>query len=254
MPSKTLREVVDSYLIKTSGFRVNSIFDTEEAESAAKVAEEVFYYIVEKAPDLQFTEALIHLDHANDVDAPNYLRIPDAVSRIYEADIKYNNRQENRSTNYLPVKYLDPRDFLDHVSRNTSDLDDTEMVTDPSTGVEYLIINNKHPQYYTSFDGTYLAFDSYDKDYDTTLQSSQSLALVSKEPIFLIQDDFRIPLPNHLIPMYIDGVVAECAETIRQEAMPMVRRRYQAELAKLQRTNQRVGSMKTPRQTYGRRR
>ena len=256
MPRKTLLEVVDSYLIKTNGFRVQSIFDTEEAESAAKIAEEVFYHIVEKAPDIQFTEALIRLDHANDIAAPNYLMLPASVSKLVDNELQYNCTDSSRglTDQYRKMQYMDPREFIEYVLRYRNTDDNTEEVVDPSTNVRYYILNNKHPEYFTSFDGQYLAFDSYNNQEDTTLQSDKSLAMVSREPVFILEDNFYIPLPNHLVSMYIDGVVSECSETIRQEAMPMVRRRYQAQMAKLQKTNQRVGHAKTSRVTYGRKR
>lgn len=255
MPRKTLLEVVDMYMVKSGGFRVQSIFDSEESEAAAKVAEDVFYQIVQKVPDIQFTEQLIHLEHSNDTSEPNYLVIPDAVSHIFDNIVKYNNTDTSRgiTINFQEVKYLDPRDFLDALTFNTSSDDNMVEVTDPS-GVKYLVRKDKHPEFYTSFDGKNLAFDSYKESEDTILQSSKSIAFVSSEPVFLIQDDFEIPLPDYMMMMYQDGVVAECSETIRQEAMPMVRRRFQAEMAKLQQANRRVGEKRTARVSYGRHR
>jgi hypothetical protein len=252
MPRKTLLEVVDMYMTKTNGFRVQSIFDTEEAESVARIAEEVFYHIVEKAPNIQFTESLIRLDAVGDLASPNYLKIPQSVSSIIDSEIKYNMTGDGVLTNYLPVVYMDPRDFLDWVAANNDKLNNVQLTTDPSSGVQYLVRNNKQPEYFTSFDGVYLAFDSFDSARDSTLQSSKSLALVSKQPVFLVQDNFYIPLPDHLMQMYVDGVVAEASEALRQEAMASARRRYNMEMAKLQGTNQRVGYGRTSRVNYGR--
>jgi hypothetical protein len=255
MPSRTLLEVVDMYLIKTNGFRVQSIFDTEESEGAAKIAEDVFYQIVQKVPDIQFKETLINLEHSNVTSEPNYLVIPDTVGHLFDNIVKYNHTDSGQgiTDNYRPVQYIDPREFLDVIQRNTNKDSNMEEVTDPS-GVTYLVRNDKHPDYYTSFDGKHLAFDSYNSSEDASLQSSKSIAFVSKEPVFLIQDDFQIPLPDYMMMMYQDGVVAEASETIRQEAMPSARRRFNAEMAKLQQANRRVGQKREARVSYGRNR
>lgn len=255
MPRKTLLEVVSMYLTKSNGFKVQSIFDSDEAESAANIAEEVFYIISEKVPDIQFMETLVRLDHSDDTAEPNYLKLPQSVTKLHDNLLKYNytDSSQGLTDNYRDVKYLDPRDFLDVVSRNTNKLNNVQEVTDPS-GVTYTIPNNRHPMYFTSFDGINLAFDSYNSSEDATLQSSKSIGFVSKETQFLIEDNFYIPLPDHLMQMYQDGVVAECSESLRQEPLPSVRRRFQAQMAKLQQTNRRVGSAREPRIHYGRRR
>jgi|SRR5690554_2019735 len=254
MPRKTVLEIVNMYLIKSNGFRVQSIYDSDEAESAAHIAEEVFYHIVEKVPNIQFTESVIRLDHANDTNAPNYLKLPVTVSRIVDSEIKYNHTKDNVTTNYRKIQYMDPRDFLDYVSNFKNTSQNVVEVIDPTSGIRYFVRNDKHPEYFTSFDGSYLAFDSFDIKEDTTLQSDKSLALVSKEPVFLLQDNFYPPLPNHLFSVYQDGVVAECMEIIRSEPAPEIRRRYRTEMAKLQKTNQRVGYYRTGRVSYGRKR
>lgn len=255
MPRKTLLEVVNLYMTKTNGFRVQSIYDSEESESVATIAEEVFYHIVDKAPDIQFTESIITLNSPGLATSPNYLLLPTSVSSLINSEVKYNNTDtaNGLTHNYLGVKYLEPSEFLDLVSLNTNKLTNTVEVSDPVTGATYLVQNNKHPQYFTSFGGEYLAFDSFDADESATLLSSNSLVLVSGQPVFILEDDFYPPLPDKLFSIYQDGVVAEASEALRQEPMPTVRRRYQAEMAKLQKTNKRVGYKTSTHTSYGRR-
>lgn len=254
MARATLKEVVQVYLRKTNGFPIESIFDLEESESVAHIAEEVFQRICSAYRDLQFTETLLRLDHVGDTDRPNQLRIPRQVTRIQDSVLKYNctNEDAGVQTNYKEVQYIDPLTFLDLLGPAYGPSDSRVTVQDV-TGVTYKVRNDKHPTYYTSFDGVHLSFDSFDEDEDTTLQSSKSLVLVSKEPVFLIEDDFQIPLPDHLIQMFIDGVVSEASETIRQEAMPSAARRFRIEMAKLQQKNHRVGDKRDARVHYGRR-
>lgn len=250
----TLKEVVQAYMRKTNGFDIESIFDLDESESVAHIAEEVFYRICSSYRDLQFMETLLRLDHVGNPDRPNQLKIPRAVSRIQDSFLQYNNTDQERGVDieYVECKYLNPMVFLEHVGAFTGNSDNRFKVQDVQ-GIEYYVRNDVHPRYYTSFDGTHLSFDSFKASEDTTLQSSKSQVLVSKEPIFLIEDDFQIPLPDHLVQMYIDGVVSEASETIRQEPMPSAARRFRIEMAKLQQKNHRVGDKRTARTTYGRR-
>ena len=213
MARATLKEVVEHYMRKTNGFSI----DSEEATSVAYIGEEVFYRICQAYRDLQFMETILQLDALGDLDRPNQLRIPNNVTRIQDSKIRYNCTDTPRgiTNNYRDVQYLPVQEFLDIVLPYTGLNSNKEDVQDTS-GFVYSIRTDKHPSYCTSFDGVVLSFDSYKKDEDSTLQNSKSVVHVSEEPVFLIQDDFNIPLPDHLIGLYRDGVLSEASETVRQ--------------------------------------
>ena len=87
---RTLLMVVQAYLDRTSGFYVNSIFESDEAQQVAKIAEDTYYQMIQEYPDLLFTMKRTVLDAFSDVSRPNFLLIPSAVQRIQESEIYYN--------------------------------------------------------------------------------------------------------------------------------------------------------------------
>ena len=226
MAQVTLLDVVQRYLNATSGFFVNSIGDTEEAEQVAVVAQEVYERLVEDLPYRQFKRKWGQLDSVSDSTKPNYLQIYREVQRISETQIYYNmaTEDQDRTIDYQLVEYLEPLEFMRRINLNSDNVADTEVIKDFS-GVEYVIHNNHHPSFCTSFDGVYLVFDSYRKQMDDTLMASKSQICFMEAEQFLLQDDFVIPLPTNMIQGYIDMVKAEASETIRQEALPSASRR-----------------------------
>ena len=251
----TLLSVTQSYLNRTSGFYVNSIFETDESQQVAQIAEEVYYSLIQKLPNLQFTTALGQLESVADTTKPNYLRIPDNVSRIQESTIEYNFTDFDKgiSTQYRPVKYLHPTEFLALLKGRSSTNANVQEVKDFNETV-LLILNDKHPEYCTSFDGEYLVFDSYVAEKETTLHNENSRVLFNQEATFLQQDDFVIPVPEHYSELYRDLVLIEVYSALRGEDAPMnVQRRAASRLAAMQQMERKVGSMHNPKTRYGRR-
>lgn len=241
----TLLSLVQEYQDRTSGFAVDSIFDSDETQQVATIAEAVFYDLETKNREAEFTNDLILATSSGDVTKPNYLQLPSKLYRVHDSKLHY-----LVDGKYKQLMYLKPDDFLSLVS--DTEADNVEIITDFS-GVQLPIVNNKAPSFYTTFDGQYLVTDSYDSDEETTLQSFKTRLFGSVSSVFLLEDDFEIPLPENLHPLYRDMVLAECYEALREEpAPPTVQRRVRAGLAKLQQRHQRVGSAGR-RVNYGRR-
>lgn len=241
----TLLGVVQSYLDRTSGFYVNSIFESDESQQIAHIAEEVFYDLEGYYRDSEFTSQLVTLDHVGDTSKPNYLQLPSDVQRVRGSKLSYlvNNK-------YNELIYLSPEAFLEYLDHQ---LDGTLEVTDFS-GVKFSIREDKAPTYFTSFDGRYLVTDSYDSSVDTTLMASKTRAYCTVYSTFLIQDDFQIPLPQHLQALFRDMVLVECYSALREElAPPSVQRRVRAGILRLQQKGQRIGSASQLKKNYGRR-
>jgi len=242
----TLLSLVQEYQDRTSGFAVDSIFNSDETQQVARIAEAVFYDLETKNRDgQQFNNNLIKANHVGDVNKPNYLQLPSKMYRVKDSRMSYLVEGV-----YKELMYLEPNEFLDLCVDTESP--DVTLVEDFS-GVTLPIINNRAPSFFTSFDGQYLVTDSYDSEVDTTLQAFKTRLFGSVSNVFLIEDDFEIPLPEHLQPLYRDMVLSECYESLREELAPStVRRRVNVGLAKLQQRNQRVGSQ-GKRKNYGRR-
>lgn len=239
---KNLLRIVQTYLDYVDGFQVDSIFDSDEALQAATIAEHVYYTILDKNRDgIPTQRKTIRLQGGNSPSTPNILNLPNAVVRIHEAQVYYNGRL---------IKYLHPNVFLERYTL-PQESDRTQQVV--INNATFYIDKKKEPDFFTSFNDTTLVFDSYNEDEDTTLQSSKSNAIVTDHPVFLIQDNFVIPLPDHMHSGYQDVVIQECCEALRDIQKPQVARRANAFLSKLQKTSNKVGDGTHSRRRYGRR-
>lgn len=249
----TLLSVVQSYLNKSSDFYVDSIFGSDVAQQAAQIAEECYYSLVQRFRDWQFITVAGKLDGVQDPSKPNYLKIPDNVQRIDQGTLSYNNTDPETLVNYRPVLYLSPELFLSKIQHRTDRSLNSEVVTDFS-GTKFVVLNNRHPQYCTSFDGKYVVHDSYMKSEENTLQESKSRVMYTAEPVFLQQDDFEIPLPEHLSELYRDMVIVECYEHLLQQNAPAsTSRRLASRMASAQQQARKSGSMNKYPRGYGRR-
>lgn len=241
----TLLRLVQEYQDRTSGFAVDSIFDSDETQQVATIAESVYYDLETKNRETQFTHNLIQCEHVGDLSKPTYLRMPSKLYRVKDSKMSY-----FVDGSYKQLMYLPPEEFIEHCL--DSDFSGAVLTVDYS-GVSLPIRTDKTPCFYTTFDGQHLVADSYDSEEEDTLQSHKTRIFGSVSNIFLLEDDFEIPLPEHLHPLYRDMVLKECYESLREELAPStVQSRVRQGLAKLQQRNQRVGSVGR-RVNYGRR-
>lgn len=252
----TLLKIVQSYLTRTDGFYVDSVFDTDESQQVAEIAEDVFYDLYSKYRDTQFSMKLRTLDAVSDTSRPNYLRLPDEIKHISESKIYYDTRDLSNSElqNYKLLEYMTPHEFLELMQKRIQSSDTNYQMVQDFNRTRFPVKTDKHPEYYTSFDGTYVVFDSFNQDDDSSLQESKSRIYSSEHPVWLYQDDYLIDLPEHLHPLFRDLVLVECYEALRQESAPAsVARRANAGLLKLQQDNNRIGSSGRKPVNYARR-
>ena len=248
----TLLSLVQSYMNRTSDFPVQSIDEVETSQQAAMIAEEVYYDFIQKFSDWEFKTEVGTLDSVADLDRPNYLRLPDEVQKVSIKTLQYNSPTEIGQIRYKDVTWVEPEEFLRRLGRRSSTANNTQVVEDFG-GTSFVIHNNKHPDYCTSFDGTYVVFDSYHKDWDDTLHEENSRVIYTKEDVFLLQDDFVIPIPDHLSGLFKDMFLVECYENLLQEsAPPSVGRRLVSRMATAQQQSRRTGSMNKGKTRYGR--
>jgi hypothetical protein len=120
-------------------------------------------------------------------------------------------------------------------------------------GTQFVIRNDKSPDYCTSFDQQEIIFDSFDSSIDTTLQESKTKVIATQAPVFLIEDDFEIPLPERMHSGYTDLVIQECCASLRSMTIGTVSRRANQFTAKMQQTQRTVGGKLHSPKRYGRR-
>jgi len=250
MSKKTLLRVVQDYLTYVDGFPVDSIFDSEESTQAAQIAEHVFNVIIDKNRDLMHATVVRSLDSSGDGDLPCVLRVPSEIRRIHNSEIWY-NVHETGGVQWHRVKFIDPVEFLALSNGASTDPDNTEVQY--VNGVPFIVMNDKQPDYCTTFDDVTLVFDSYNKQIDTTLQESKTKVISTEAPVFLMEDSFLIPLPERMLSGYTDTVINECAVALRSVGNPNVARRSNQFLSKMQQTQKTIGNKMSVQKRFGRR-
>lgn len=250
MSKKTLLRVVQDYLTYVDGFQVDSIFDSEESMQAAQIAEHVFNTIVDKNRDQMHCTVVRSLDPSADGDLPCVLRVPSEIRRIHNSEIWY-NVHEDGGVQWHRIQFIDPVEFLALSNGTSNDPDNTEV--QHINGVPFIVVNNKQPDYCTTFDDQVLVFDSYDKNIDSTLQESKTKVISTEAPLFLLEDTFAIPLPERMLSGYTDAVINECAVALRSVGNPNVARRTNQFLSKMQQTQKTIGNKMSVKKRFGRR-
>ena len=247
----TLLQVVQQYLDATSGFYVDSIFDNDEAQQVANISERIYYEMVQEFPNLLFVQKDITLEAVSDVTKPNFLLIPAAVQNIKNSELYY-NISETGDLQYKTLTYCTPLEFMSITGQYSSKDTSVDIITGYDNQ-KIPVINDEWPTYFTSFDGKYIVTNSYNNEYDTTLQASKTRVLVTQMPVFLQQDDFLIPIPQHLSTTYLTMVLDECFNLVYQQPNAKISQKARKLRIKLQQTSQVLGSGGRAKISYGKR-
>ena len=245
---RTLLMVVQEYLDATSGFYVDSIFDTDESQQVAKIAERVYYQMVQEYDNILFTMDDLSLESVSDITRPNYMLLPKKIQKIQESKIWYNVSKKTGELDYRLVTYLPPLDFVEHtLHSNTTN----SIIVKGYNDNRMPIKTNQFPTYFTSFDNIYVVFDSYNNEFDTALQASKTRFVGSQEKVFLQEDVFEIPIPNHLSETYLDMFLNEALTLVHQQPIGMIAQRARVKKIKLQQDNRTLGQGRS-KASYGR--
>lgn len=189
----TLLEIVKDILNDLDSDEVNSINDTIEAQQVAQVVKSSYFGLIGNRnwPHLR---SVAQLDASGNLTKPNYLKIPDTWKEL--ESFKYDKQKlGDTQIKFSEITYKEPDAFLRFISSRNSSNADVSTIVDFS-GVKLLIVNNKAPTYWTSFDDTYIVCDSYDNEVDTTLQKNKTQCVAYIEPSWTHTDDFVPNLPT----------------------------------------------------------
>lgn len=207
--AKTLLQITQEILTVMTSDEVNSITDTSEAEGVARIVMSVFESQV-STKDWPSHKGLIQLDSFSDNDRPTHCSLPSFTKRL--VSVYYNKRTAAEPTRdrYKVVKWMENDAFQQYINARDSTATICERITDPS-GVKLLILNNKHPNYYTSFDDETVVFDSYESDVDDTIQPSQMQVVAYTMPQATFSDSWEPDLPAEAIK----GLIEEAKSVAR---------------------------------------
>ena len=223
MPKMTLLDMTQRILSSIGGQEVNSINDSGEADDVVFIIKDTYYALVTERLWPQHRK-LRTLDASTDNQYPCYLRIPDNVVKV--VSLSYNVKDEMSDATgldkYKELKYLEPDVFLDRMYTLDPAASNviTKVDTNSGAGVKMLFINDKDPEFWTSFDDEWIITDSYDSSYDDTLQTQKTLAKVYEEPAWEHDDNFIPDMPQKAFPYLLAEAKKVAAIEIKQAFNP----------------------------------
>jgi len=213
MAKMTLLEMTQDILSDMDSDEVNSINDSIESLQVAQIIKTTYYNIID-GRDYDFLYELFQLDASGTSSRPTHMKLPENIIDLKY--IKYNCKTlTDTKDKYLKIKYLMPEDFMEVVDSRDSSKSNVTVVTDP-TGISINVMNDKAPEYFTSFDDENLVFDSYDSEVDTTLQNNKTQCHGKRSVAFTLLDSFTPDLPVQMFSYLLAEAKSTAFVTLKQ--------------------------------------
>ena len=211
MAKMTLLEMTQNILSSMDSDEVNSIHDTVESQQVAEFIKETYYDLFS---DLYVPEhqQFVKLQGLGNLNMPTVLRLPDNLVEL--SWLKYKDASTER---YNKVNYCPPDVFISRVLDNISTTSNVTLST-LDNGLQFYVKNNKTPQFYTIFNDEFLILDSYDLNFDATIQATKTLAWGQQEPTWLMADTFVPPLDIQHFPLLLSEAKSVCFINLKQVA------------------------------------
>lgn len=198
---------------------VNSISDTVEAMQVANIVQDTYYEILNDRLWPRNKE-LLSLYPSTDSTKPTVMTIPPDVSSI--DFIQYNKHRlekdgDDRNHMISDLSYIEPDDFLNLNNSRTNKIANNVVSFVVDNRVVF-VLNNKMPDYWTSFDDEHVVFDSYDVEEENTITESRVTAYGYREPVFKLEDTFTPDLPAKAFPYFLSESKSVAFNQIKQAA------------------------------------
>lgn len=208
MAKYTLLELTQAVLRSIKGEEISDISDTTESLAVVDIIKECYYNLISNT-DFPELYTLFELTASGDNNLPVKMSIPSTIAGLEW--VKYNWDEDAVNPNWVTIKYLPLRDFIE--MQNMLDLEADEVaemnLTVGSDTIQFKYRNDKMPEYFTSIDDTTLIFDSHDVDLDTTLQKSKTMCYGLTEGTFTASNSFTF------------GIDSQQYDTLLKEAKAM---------------------------------
>jgi hypothetical protein len=192
MAKQTLLEVVQDILASLESDEVNSINDTEEAFSVARIIRDS-YNAITSISNLPEHWSPFELE-ATSIASPTVMTLPTTVDELHW--IKYNKQEDiTDPIDYQEITFLEWNDFAKLMySLDTTDDNVNEVTyTVGSDSIDIIFQIDKMPEYYTTWDDNIIIFDSYDSTYDANLQKNKTICFGRKAPTTFSMTDLFVP-------------------------------------------------------------
>ena len=245
----TLLELTQEILSALESDEVNSISDTVESLQVAGEVRTTYYELL-TALKIPTNQKLMSLQALSDPAFPNYLKIPDNVQGIEW--VKYKNVDDQ----YIEIRYVSPEDFLMLTTGYETSQPTTQVSDILEDTIQFKIVTNADPKYWTTFDNQYLVFDSLNLEIESSLQQSKCLVKAQVVPDFRLDDGFVPQLDIFLFPLLLAEAKKACFVNFKGISNANEERRARRQMVRSQndlwRADQRRPYNRTP--DYGRRR
>lgn len=209
----TLLEIVSDILSDMDGDYVAGINDTDEATQVAQIVKTTYQAMMSNR-NWPHTAVVLNITPSTDNLLPTHTSLPSNVKELISVYYDVRKNGETR-LNYRQIKYLAPDDFLRYTNQRNNDDVNCDIIQDPS-GVKILIMKNKAPEYYTSFDDEVMVFDSFDSSVDSTIQANKTQIRAYVIPPFEMQDDFIPDLPDEAFSALIEEAKSKAMFKLKQ--------------------------------------
>lgn len=194
--SMNLQEMTERVAEFVNADKVDSIHDSDESYKIATIIKETFEEMI-LSKEIQTALELFHLQSSSNASAKTCLVLPDEALTI--DIVKYTHKDGKI---YSP-EYMEPMEFIDWTLGMDTTKEVVETVTDKETGSVYNIRTDKDPSFYTIISGKYLIFDSYNSDFENTLQGRHCLCYGHTLPAFEMKDEFVPDLQEQQFPILL---------------------------------------------------
>ena len=245
---RTLLYTVQRVLEKLNLDPVNSINDTVDSLLVSREAESTFYDLMTRA-EWEDKIDLIEVTSVSDLSQPTTLQLDGEVHNI--TSLRYDvTTADSQHKEIREICWMEPEEFLNMSYSLNSSNDNVEQVE--YKDIPLLIVNDRMPTYYTSFDNKYLVFDSYDKDTEDTLNGTKSICYGKKVPTWLQDDEFVIPVQDSLYPLFLSMLSSACSIYMNSEVNQEDERRQARGISRMRREQIRTELEYFPKFKYGR--
>jgi hypothetical protein len=218
MAFMTVAEMVDDILNDMDSDPVTAIDDTEESRQVVQILKTTYFQIIDgRGDNWPHLDKLFRLTET-DANSPTHFTIP--TNTMMFNWIKYDVLQSGETREkYTTIKRLEPEDFMELVDARNNDDSNVDIISDLGGAGTIKIINDKAPQYYTSFDEEYIVMDSYDSDVETFLKTAKNKCWGKVYPTWTDDDGTFTPdLPVNMFSYFLSEAKSMCFLNIKQAA------------------------------------
>lgn len=212
----TLLEIVQDILSDMDSDEVNSIDDTIESAQVASIVRATYFALISNR-NWSHLKRLVTLNASGNLALPTHMYLAQDVKELSYVNYNCVLAEDLTRRVYKTMKYVDPDAFLRQQNALNSTQSTVDVIQDP-TGIELLIQNNKHPEYFTSFDDTTLVFDSYLSTVDDTLQSSKFQCMAYVMPTWTHSDSAIPDLPDEAFTLLLEEAKSRAMYNLKQTA------------------------------------